>query len=144
MSTVTTLAPTSAPAPGTSRRGGTLSLNGTLHASSSSEGQLSTQTPLPLLAEPARSLQECHAIMTAAGAAFELEQKTIFGRRVRTFKNLPASLRDFWVRCQGAWADREYLVLDGERTTYAQVRSFLPVRSNSKGKDLSDARRNCW
>ena len=126
MSTVTILAPTSAPAAGTSRHGGTLSLNGPAHASSSSGNQITTQPPLPVLAEPVRSLQECHAIMTAPGAAFEIERKTIFGRDVRTFKNLPSSLRDFWVRCQGAWADREYLVLDDERTTYAQVR-FLSV-----------------
>lgn len=70
---------------------------------------------------PVRSLEECHRILTAPGAMHEWEHKTIFGRKLRVFKQLPASLRDFWVATSQVWADREYLVLGNERVTFKQV-----------------------
>ena len=71
--------------------------------------------------EPKRTLQECDRIMTAPGAVYEWEKKTIFGRDLRVFKNLPPSLRDFWLLASQAWADREYLVLGDERLTFNEV-----------------------
>lgn len=71
--------------------------------------------------EPKRSLQECDRIMTAPGAVYEWEKKTIFGRDLRVFKNLPPSLRDFWLLASQAWADREYLVLGDERLTFKET-----------------------
>lgn len=47
---------------------------------------------------PARSIEECHAIMTSPGAPWELETVTIKGRPQKVYKNLPGSIRDLFVR----------------------------------------------
>lgn len=73
------------------------------------------------LPPPKRTIEECHAIMTAPGAMHEWEVKTILGRTVRVFKNTPPSLRDFWLAMSATWAGREYVVLGDERLTYTQV-----------------------
>ena len=70
---------------------------------------------------PVRSLEECTRILTAPGAIYEYEQKTIFGRDLRVFKNLPESIRDFWLGTSQMWADREYLILGEVRVTFKQV-----------------------
>lgn len=77
------------------------------------------------LPPPKRTIEECHAILSAPGAMHEWEVKTIEGRTVRVFKNTPPSLRDFWLAMSAAWADREYVVLGNERLTYKQVRQTL-------------------
>lgn len=89
-----------------------------LKATAGSSGDSMEQSSVP---EPKRTLQECDRIMTAPGAVYEWEQKTIFGRDLRVFKNLPPSLRDFWLLASQAWADREYLVLGDERLTFKEV-----------------------
>lgn len=73
------------------------------------------------LPPPKRTIEECEAILTAPGAMHEWEVKTIEGRTVRVFKNMPPSLRDFWLAMSATWADREYVVLGDERLTYKQV-----------------------
>jgi hypothetical protein len=44
-----------------------------------------------------RSLGECHKILTGPGMPWEMEQKVIKGRKVRVYKQLPPSVRDFWL-----------------------------------------------
>lgn len=73
------------------------------------------------LPPPKRTVEECHAILTAPGAMHEWEVKTIEGRTVRVFKNAPPSVRDFWLAMSATWAEREYVVLGNERLTYKQV-----------------------
>ena len=87
--------------------------------------------------EPKRSLQECDRIMTAPGAVYEWEKKTIFGRDLRVFKNLPPSLRDFWLLASQAWADREYLVLGDERLTFKEVGRIATLVHFSHAQGMS-------
>jgi hypothetical protein len=65
--------------------------------------------------KPARTLEECNKIMVAGFVSsvlidprfvladlsprrpFETVERTIKGRTVRTYKNLPSSVRDLWV-----------------------------------------------
>jgi long-chain acyl-CoA synthetase len=66
---------------------------------------------------PVMSIAQCNALMTAPGAKFEMEEKSINGIRLRTYKNAPATLRDIVINSLG-WADREYIVYQDERVTF--------------------------
>ena len=67
---------------------------------------------------PVMSIAQCNALMTAPGAKFEMEEKTINGVRLRTYKNAPATLRDV-VTNGRAFGTREFLVHEGDRVTFA-------------------------
>ena len=83
------------------------------------------------LPEPARSLEECDAILTAPGAFHELAEATINGRSYRVFKNLPPSLRALWLALVAQYSDREYLVLGKERVTYGEVGASMFEKSQT-------------
>ncbi|KAG8905781.1 hypothetical protein FRB99_008260 [Tulasnella sp. 403] len=75
--------------------------------------------------QPKRTLQECYDIMTKTpGSPFETELAYVDGRILRVYKNLPPSLRHFWLDAVGAWQDREYLYFEGERITYRQMHEW--------------------
>jgi long-chain acyl-CoA synthetase len=65
------------------------------------------------------SLAELNALLTASGAMFEMEERTIRGVRVRTWKNAPPSLRAILEqsRIHGA---KDFLVYEDERLTFEQ------------------------
>ncbi|GAA5928967.1 hypothetical protein JCM1841_006433 [Sporobolomyces salmonicolor] len=97
---------------------------------------------------PKRSLEECHRIMTGPGAPWEYEEKVIKGRRVKTYKQLPGSVRDFWLATK-PFANREYIVYEDERLTFgaadAKVRhlaSLFHHRGVRKGDRVAIAMRN--
>ena len=104
------------------------------------EVQVGSAADEPSFPPPVRSVEECTRILTAPGAIYEYEQRTIFGRDLRVFKNLPASLRDFWLLTSQGWADREYLILGDERVTYKQVRTDL-LEDESKAEFCPRSRR---
>ena len=66
---------------------------------------------------PAMSIAEAHALLTAPGQPFEMEEVLIRGRPVRTWKNAPPTLRDVFVAGR-AHGDKVFLVLDDERVTF--------------------------
>ena len=66
---------------------------------------------------PAMSIAEAHALLTAPGQPFEIEEVLIRGRKVRTWKNAPPTLRDVFVAGR-AHGDKVFLVLDDERVTF--------------------------
>lgn len=66
---------------------------------------------------PAMSLQDATALLTAAGAPFEMETVEIFGRPTRVWKNAPPTLQHCFALGR-AHGDREFLVLDDERVTF--------------------------
>jgi long-chain acyl-CoA synthetase len=67
---------------------------------------------------PARSVAQSFELLTRPGAPFELEEKQVGDRRVRTYKSTFPHLRA--VLEQGlVWGDREYLVYEGERLTFS-------------------------
>ena len=69
------------------------------------------------MAWPARTIAECHAILTAPGSRFETDEVMIDGVLTKVWKNAPATLRDL-VANGRAFADRDFLVYDNDRTTF--------------------------
>jgi long-chain acyl-CoA synthetase len=68
---------------------------------------------------PAASIEETYRILTAPGMPFEMEEKTVRGRRVRAYKNAPNSLREVFDLGR-SWGPRDFIVYEGERQTYAE------------------------
>jgi long-chain acyl-CoA synthetase len=66
---------------------------------------------------PALSMADCKAFMTAPGQMFEMEEKTIRGITMRTWKAAPATLKEVFEAGQ-LQNHRDYIVLDDERVTY--------------------------
>lgn len=90
---------------------------------------------------PKRTLQECkgcrsdygtnhskvslfpgHDILTKTpGSLFEVEMRLVDGQVQKVYKNLPGSLRRFWLDYSKTYADREYIVFEESRYTYGQI-----------------------
>lgn len=60
------------------------------------------------------------AELIAPGADFEIAVQEVRGVPIRTYANAAQNLRDLWLSTQ-AFADRDYLVYEDERITYAQA-----------------------
>lgn len=58
--------------------------------------------------------------LTAPGEQFELTRTNVRGVEILTYKNAPGSMRDIWLASQ-QFPDRDYLVFQHERWTYAQA-----------------------
>lgn len=67
---------------------------------------------------PVMSIAQCNALMTAPGARFELEDRIINGVPLRIYKNAPQTLREVVLNSVN-WDQREFLVYQGERVTFA-------------------------
>ena len=105
-------------------------------------------SPAALPPWPAMSLAQAHAALTAAGAPFEMETRTIRGLPVRTWKNAPPTLREIFVAGR-AHGDKTFLVYDEERATYESfsraalaVAAELVARGVRKGDRVAIAMRN--
>ena len=66
---------------------------------------------------PARSIADCHALLTAPGSRFETDTVMIDGVLTTVWKNCPATLRDL-VTNGRAFATRDFLVYDDDRATF--------------------------
>ncbi|EJD00631.1 long-chain-fatty-acid-CoA ligase [Fomitiporia mediterranea MF3/22] len=71
--------------------------------------------------KPKRSVAEVNRILTEPGRLHELEHVIIDDRVVRVYKNLP-NVRTFWLDRSTEWANRDYIIFESERYTYAQTR----------------------
>ncbi|KIK68183.1 hypothetical protein GYMLUDRAFT_191347 [Collybiopsis luxurians FD-317 M1] len=71
--------------------------------------------------KPQRSVEECDSIITAPGALHELETRVVNGSVYRVYKNLWPSLRVFWFQVCELHRDKQYVVYENERFTYAQM-----------------------
>ncbi|KAF9070355.1 hypothetical protein BDP27DRAFT_1220781, partial [Rhodocollybia butyracea] len=60
-------------------------------------------------------------ILCGPGALHELETRVIDGQVQRCYKNLWPSLRVFWLFVEQQHADKDYVVLDGQRLTFRQL-----------------------
>jgi len=58
--------------------------------------------------------------LTGPGGQFEVTEEEILGNRIKTFKNQPPTIREFWLSTI-AWGDRPYLIYEGEVLSYAQT-----------------------
>lgn len=67
--------------------------------------------------------------LIAPGADFEIEVKEVRGVPIRTYANAAQNLRDLWLSTQ-AFADRDYLVYEDERITYAQAHEQVASLAN--------------
>ena len=59
---------------------------------------------------PVISVREAHAQLTEPGARFELEEIEVRGRKTRTWKNAPPTLRDVFVAACAHRPERIYMV----------------------------------
>lgn len=66
---------------------------------------------------PVMSLAEAHALMTAPGTQFEIEEVAIRGVPTRVWKNAPATLRDIFLAGR-AHGGNTFLVYEDDRATF--------------------------
>jgi len=96
------------------------------------------------------SREEINLLTTAPGQAFEIELAEVNGRTIRNWKNTPTSLAAILEQSR-THGEREYIVYQGERLTYAEhyrrvagVANQLIHRFNiEKGDRVAIAMRNC-
>ncbi|KZV86854.1 acetyl-CoA synthetase-like protein [Exidia glandulosa HHB12029] len=101
--------------------------------------------------KPAHTLAECDAILTAPGALLETERVVVDGIIIRSFKNLPPSLRSFWLDCVQLYGPKPYILFEKQRTSYAEVherasRLACVLRTKygiRKGDRVAIGMRNC-
>jgi long-chain acyl-CoA synthetase len=63
------------------------------------------------------SVAEAHAVLTAPGARFEMQEVLHNGVATRTWKNGPSTMRDLFIIAQGH-SDRMFMVYEDDRVTY--------------------------
>ena len=78
---------------------------------------MTTAEDAPKPAWPAMSIAQAHAMLTAPGSPFEMEEIDIRGVRTRVWKNAPTSLREVLLigRSHG---EKIFLVYEDERVSY--------------------------
>ena len=98
---------------------------------------------------PALPLSEAHALMTAPGSLFELDEVVIRGIPTKVWKNAPPTLKEVFLFARGMFGAREFLVHEDERVTYdAFGRAVLALaedlqrRGVKKGDRVAIAMRN--
>ena len=64
-------------------------------------------------------LRQVREELTGPGGQFEITEAEVLGNRLRVFKNAPPSVRELWLSSV-AFAERPYLIYEGEVMTYAQ------------------------
>ncbi|WP_421931415.1 class I adenylate-forming enzyme family protein [Phenylobacterium sp.] len=67
-----------------------------------------------------KELKQAWAELTAPGQPFEIEEIEVRGNTIRSFKHAPPNIRAVWL-ATAAYGDRDYLVYQDERITYAQA-----------------------
>jgi len=89
---------------------------------------------------PAMSIAQAHALLTAPGAAAEMEEVLIRGVKTRTWKNLPPSIRSV-VELARAHGDKIFLVYEDERVTFEAFHravAALAIQLQSDGVKKGD------
>ena len=74
-------------------------------------------------------LNQAWADLTQPGAPFEIAEIEVRGAPLRTFKNAPPNVRAIWLST-AAFGDRDYLVYEDERITYAQAQGMVASIAN--------------
>ena len=67
-----------------------------------------------------KALQETWSAMISEGSPFEITEVTVRGEKIKAYALAPPSLREVWLSTT-QFADRDYLVYQDERWTYAQA-----------------------
>ncbi|HLZ84719.1 MAG TPA: class I adenylate-forming enzyme family protein [Caulobacteraceae bacterium] len=95
-----------------------------------------------------KELKQAWGELTAPGAPFEIETLTVRGAPMRSYRNMPKTVRDLWL-ASAQFADREYLIYLDERMTYAEahrqvgaIGAWLAARGVTRGDRVAIAMRN--
>jgi len=95
-----------------------------------------------------KELKAAWAELTAPGAPFEIETISVRGAPIRNYKHAPKTVRELWL-ASAAFADREYLVYQDERMTYAQAHAqvnalaaWMATQGVKRGDRVAIAMRN--
>ena len=65
-------------------------------------------------------LRRAREELTGPGGQFEIIEAPVLGNTLRVFKHAPPSVREVWL-ASAAFAERPYLIYEGEQLTYAQT-----------------------
>jgi len=76
-----------------------------------------------------RELKAAWTELTAPGAPFEIEEIEVRGVKLKSFKNALPNVRALWLST-AQFAEREYLVYQNERMTYAQAHAQVNAVAN--------------
>jgi long-chain acyl-CoA synthetase len=89
---------------------------------------------------PAMSIAQAHAILTAPGMPFEMEEKVIRGVPTRVWKNAPPTLRDVFLLGRGH-GDRIFLTYEDDRASFegfARAAAALAAQLQADGVAKGD------
>lgn len=93
-------------------------------------------------------LKQAREELTGPGGAFEIVRAGVLGQQILTYRNAPPSVREVWLSTL-QFAERDYLVYEDERLTYAQsharvnaVASWLMAQGVRPGDRVAVAMRN--
>ena len=93
-------------------------------------------------------LKKAREELTGPGGPFEIVRAEVLGQNILTYKNAPPSVREVWLSTL-QFAERDYLVYEDERLTYAQsharanaVASWLMAQGVKPGDRVAVAMRN--
>ncbi len=93
-------------------------------------------------------LQKTWNELTSPGAPFEIREVMVNGQPLRAYASAPPSLREIWLGSAGH-AERDYLVYEDERWTYAEahrdvasIANWLVARGVGAGDRVAIAMRN--
>jgi long-chain acyl-CoA synthetase len=97
---------------------------------------------------PAMSIAEAHALLTAPGQPFEMEEMVIRGVNMRVWKNAPPTLRDVMLLGR-AHGEKDFLVYEDERLTYGQshekvasIAAWIAAQGVKRGDRIAIGMRN--
>ncbi|MGA3139402.1 MAG: class I adenylate-forming enzyme family protein [Xanthobacteraceae bacterium] len=97
---------------------------------------------------PAVTLARANAILTAPGAPFEMEERSIRGVPTRVWKNAPSTLRDLFLLSR-KFGERTFVVYGDERVSYEEfaraalaIAEALQAAGLKKGDRVAIAMRN--
>ncbi len=95
-----------------------------------------------------KELAEVWEELTGPGGQFEVVEVEVRGQSLRSYKNAPATLRDFWLMTAGHGAN-DYLIYGDDRITYgeahrqvAQIANWLQAHGVEPGDRVAVAMRN--
>ena len=86
---------------------------------------------------PALSIAQAHALLTAPGARFELEDLIIRGVPTKAFKNAPPTLRHIFAVARSFGPERTFIVYEDERASYeAFARATLAIAADLEARGV--------
>ena len=67
-----------------------------------------------------QKFDEAYALLTRAGAPYELVTETVDGQPLRAFRNTPRNMRELFAPAY-QHGDKEFVVFEGERWSFARL-----------------------